>query len=192
METTPAYELLRIFASPLVAITSHWQGKSNGMISDAAIRASISPRVPRLSVYVHRWHLSHEYIWKSGRLTVHLLHQGQLELVHQLGFVSGRKQDKLADVPHRPGLEQVPLLADCYAAFECRVLNAMDTGYSTLFFGEVLATHRGTGETPLTAEWFRANMPAAWKADSDRNYREAQDYIDSHTAIASRPWPGPA
>jgi flavin reductase (DIM6/NTAB) family NADH-FMN oxidoreductase RutF len=68
MKTDPAYELLREFASPVVAITSAWGGRTNGMISDSAVRASISPKVPRLAVQVHKWHLSHEFIWQSGLL----------------------------------------------------------------------------------------------------------------------------
>ena len=69
------------------------------MISDSAVRASISPNVPRLSVYIHKWHFSHDMIWNSGRFALHLLHRGQLDLVHRLGFVSGRDRDKLADDP---------------------------------------------------------------------------------------------
>lgn len=191
MNPDSAYELLRLFASPVVAITSAWQGRTNGMISDSAVRASISPRVPRLSVYIHRWHLSHEYIWGSGRFTMHLLHTGQLPLVHQLGFVSGRERDKLADIPHRAGAAGVPVLADCYAAFECQVINTMDTGYSTHFLAEVTATHRGPGQELLTAPWLRANLPPGWRTAFESNYRQAQDYIDRHTTIDPRPWPGP-
>ena len=74
------------------------------MILDSAVRATISPEHPRLSVYIHKWHLSHELIWESGRFGAHLLHQGQFDLVHQLGFRSGKTvADKLAEVPHRIG-----------------------------------------------------------------------------------------
>jgi len=54
---------------------------------------------------------------------------------HRLGFASGRAPDKLAGVPHRPGALGAPVLDDCYAHFECRVANVMDTGSSTLFPG---------------------------------------------------------
>lgn len=191
MNTDSAYELLRLFASPVVAITSSLGGRGNGMISDSAVRASISPRMPRLSVYIHKWHLSHEFIWHSGRFTMHLLHIGQLGLVHQLGFVSGRDRDKMSEVPHRPGAEGVPILQDCYAAFECRVINTMDTGYATHFLADVTQTHRGTGDEILTASWLRQNLPPEWGEDFLRNYRQAQEYIDGHASIQDVRWPGP-
>jgi flavin reductase (DIM6/NTAB) family NADH-FMN oxidoreductase RutF len=190
METSDAYELLRQFASPVVAVTSCYAGRTNGMISDSAVRASISPRVPRLSVYIHKWHFSHDLIWNSGRFGLHLLHRGQLDLVHRLGFTSGRDEDKLAAVPHRTGLGGVPVLTDCYAAFECRVINTMDTGYATHYLGDVLEVHRGEGQEIMTPGWLRANMPQAWAADFLRNYRLAQEHIEKNSAIQDRRWTG--
>lgn len=191
MKTDPAYELLRLFASPIVAITSCWRGRANGMISDSVIRASISPNVPRLSVQIHKWHFSHDLIWNSGRLCVHLLHRGQLALVHQLGFVSGRNGDKLAQLKYRPGLAGVPILEDCVAAFEMRVLNTMDAGYATHFLGHVEAVHSTPSGEVLTAPWFRANLPPEWQDAWLANYRMAQESIEQHSAIEDRRWPGP-
>lgn len=192
MKTDATYELLRQFASPVVAITSRWEGRSNGMISDSVVRASISPNVPRLSVYIHKWHFSHDLIWKSGRLAIHLLDRSQLDLIHQLGFTSGRDGDKMASVPHRLGETGMPLLTDCYAAFELRVINTMDAGYATHFLGHVDASHRGPGTEILTAHWFRANIPPAWQTEWLANYRKSQEVIEANTAIQDRHWTGPA
>lgn len=192
MKTDATYELLRQFASPVVAITTAWRGRTNGMISDSVVRASISPNVPRLSVYIHKWHFSHDLIWNSGRLCIHLLHPGQLDLIHRLGFVSGRDEDKLAQIPHRTGETGIPVLSDCYAAFELRVINTMDAGYATHYLGHVDASHRGPGAEILTASWFRANIPPAWQPEWLANYRRAQDEIESNSAIQDRRWTGPA
>ncbi|HMU61517.1 MAG TPA: flavin reductase family protein [Gemmatimonadales bacterium] len=193
MLTNDSYELLRRLASPLVAVTSAHGGRTNGMILDSAIRASISPEHPRLSIYVHKWHLSHDLVWGSGRFGAHLLTQDQLELVHQLGFRSGREEhDKLATVPHRIGESGVPVLTECHAAFECRVINTMDAGPSTLFLGEVVATHAGNTGTLMTADYFRANLPAKWREEFLKNYREAQDRIRDLAAVNDvRRWGGP-
>lgn len=183
MESTPAYELLRTLASPVCALTSAEGGRVNGMILDSAVRASISPKVPRLAVYVHRWHLSHGMVARSGRFVLHLLHRGQLELVHRLGFRSGREGDKLAGVPHRLTPQGVPLLEDRWCAFECRVVNAMDAGAATCFLADVTATHPGAGGEVLTADWFRANLPAAWREAFLRNYADAQARIEATAEI---------
>lgn len=191
MLTDSAYELLRQLASPVVAITSSLQGAPNGMILDSAVRASISPQVPRLSVYVHKWHLSHEYIWKTGLYCLHLLRRDQFDLVYRLGFASGRERDKMAEVPHSNGGLGVPVLRECYAAFECRVVNTMDAGASTVFLADIIATGRGTGTEILTADFFRANLPEEWREGFAKNYRDAQERIAANAAIKVNPWPGP-
>jgi flavin reductase (DIM6/NTAB) family NADH-FMN oxidoreductase RutF len=174
------YELLRNLTSPVVAITSERGGKRNGMISDSAVRASIAPTIPRLSVYIHKFNFSHDLIFETGRFVLHLLRDDQFELVHRLGFESGRARDKLGDIPHHLGTLGVPVLDDCYAHCECRVANVMDTGSSTCFLGDVVAVGYGSAAGPtgrvMTAAQFRANMPAAWRADYDALLQAAQRF----------------
>jgi flavin reductase (DIM6/NTAB) family NADH-FMN oxidoreductase RutF len=180
LQPDPTYQLLRNLTSPVVAITAERKGKRNGMISDAAVRASIVPTVPRLSVYIHMFNYSHDMIFETGRFAVHLLHTKQLDLVHRLGFFSGRDQDKLSGIPHHLGTTGVPVLDECFAHFECTVANVMDTGSSTLFLGDVIAVGCGKaarleshGEL-LTATYFRSNMPAEWRIEYEAKLRDAQ------------------
>src|SRR2546430_4230672 len=125
MRPEETYQLLRNLTSPVVAITCERGGKRNGMISDSAVRASIVPAIPRVSVYIHKFNLSHDLIYETGRFALHLLRNDQFELIKRLGFTSGRARDKLADVPHHTGTLGVPVLDECYAHFECRVANVM-------------------------------------------------------------------
>src|SRR5256885_17259880 len=97
------YQLLRNLTSPVIALTSERKGKENGMISDAAVRASIVPTIPRLSVYIHKFNYSHDMIFETGRFGLHLLHTQQFDVVRRLGFASRRDQGKLAGIPHHPG-----------------------------------------------------------------------------------------
>ncbi len=179
------YQLLRHLTSPIVAVTSERAGKRNGMILDSAVRASIVPTIPRLSAYVHKFNLSHDLIFETGRFVLHLLREDQLELVHRLGFVSGRTRDKLADLPHRLGRLGAPVLDDCYAHFECRVVNAMDTGSSTCFLGDVIDVGHGAATAPrgavMTAAFFRANMPAGWRSDYEEHLAAAQRFAEARS-----------
>jgi len=174
------YQLLRNLTSPVVAVTAERRGKENGMISDAAVRASIVPSVPRLSVYIHKFNYSHDMIFETGRFGLHLLHTKQFDIVRRLGFFSGRDQDKLAGIPHHRGKLGVPMLDECFAHFECNVANVMDTGSSTLFLGDVVAVGRGAaaelepkGEL-LTASYFRNTMPAEWRLEYEAKLGDAQ------------------
>ena len=189
------YQLLRNLTSPVVAVTSERDGKENGMISDAAIRASIVPTVPRLSVYVHKFNFSHDLIFDTGRFVLHLLHTEQFDLIHRLGFVSGRDRDKLAEIPHRRGALGAPVLDDCYAHFECRVANVMDTGSSTLFLGDVVEVGFGAAKAPrgdvMTAAHFRSNMPAEWRKEYEGLLAAAQRFAaDTSRAITPVVWRG--
>jgi len=164
MDPTLSYELLRSFTTPVVAITALRGAKRNGMISDVAIRASIVPDVPRLMILVHKFNYSHDMIFETGRFALHALHRAQFELIGRLGFESGRDRDKLADVPHRIGdALGCPILEDCWAWFECRVINVMDTGSSTCFLGEAEDLGRGPGKELMTPGFLRANLPEAWR-----------------------------
>ena len=176
------YQLLRNLTSPVVAITSERKGKKNGMISDAAVRASIVPSVPRLSVYIHKFNHSHDMIFETGRFGLHLLHTRQLDVVRRLGFFSGRDQDKLAGIPHHKGKSGVPVLDECFAYFECSVANVMDTGSSTLFLGDVMAVGgpEPTAEL-LMASYFRSNMPAEWRVEYEAKLKEAQGYAEARS-----------
>ena len=176
----PTYQLLRNLTSPVVAVTSRRGDKTNGMILDSAVRASIVPSVPRISVYIHKFNYSHDIVYETGRYVLHLLHTKQFEIVRRLGFASGRDQDKLAGIPHHAGTTGLPVLDDCFAHFECEIANVMDTGSSTLFLGDVVAV--GCGALPglepkgelMTAGYFRSNMPPEWRSEYEVKLAEAQ------------------
>jgi flavin reductase (DIM6/NTAB) family NADH-FMN oxidoreductase RutF len=188
------YQLLRNLTSPILAITSERGGKENGMISDAGVRASIVPTVPRISVYIHKFNFSHDLIFDTGRFVVHLLHTKQFDVIHALGFVSGRDRDKLTAVPHRRGELGAPVLDDCHAHFECRVANVMDSGSSTLFLGDVAAVGFGAARAPtgdvMTAAYFRAHMPAEWRVEYEALLRAAQRSAETASrTIKHVAWP---
>ena len=107
MHPDQVYQLLRNLTSPVVAITAERAGKRNGMIADSAVRASIVPALPRVSVYIHKFNYSHDMIFDSGRFVLHLLRDDQFELIRRLGFASGsgktalkRRSVRLAKLVH--------------------------------------------------------------------------------------------
>jgi flavin reductase (DIM6/NTAB) family NADH-FMN oxidoreductase RutF len=179
------YQLLRNLTSPIVAVTSERAAKRNGMILDSAVRASIVPTIPRLSIYVHKFNLSHDMIFETGRFVAHLLREDQLDLVHRLGFVSGRTKDKLADVPHHIGRLGAPVLDDCHAHFECRIVNTMDTGSSTCFLGDVTDVGHGAATAArgsvMTAAYFRAHIPEGWRKDYEEHLTAAQRFAEERS-----------
>lgn len=174
MDPTDTYELLRNLTCPVVAITCRRGDKLNGMISDNAIRASIVPDIPRVAAFIHKFNYSHDMIFETGRFNLHILHAGQFDVIHTLGFFSGRDRDKLTGIPHHLGAGGCPVLEDCYASFECELINVMDTGSSTCFLGEATAVHRGPGAEVMTSAYMRAHMPPEWGEPYVAHLAEAQ------------------
>ena len=188
----PIYTLLRHLTSPVVAITTSAGGVRNGMIVNSAQRASLVPKIPRISIYVSKTNFSHDLVYRGGIFTLHLLRNDQWNVIWRLGFESGRNGDKLDGLQLIEGKTGCPILADCVAGFECQVVNAMDTGASTFFLGEVVNVHTGVEGPLMTSEFFRKNMPVDRAAQYEYNLKAAAAQLEQLTGQIDREkvWPG--
>lgn len=188
----PLYQLLRHLTSPVVAVTTSAGGRRNGMISNSAQRASLVPSMPRLSLYVSKINLTHDLIYASGVFGLHLLRSDQWDLIWRLGLESGRTRDKLEGLELRTGETGCPLLVDVRAAFECRVVNAMDAGAATFFLGDVVSVHEGPEAPVMTSDYFRANMDEEKKRIYEEKLDEAQRILEPLArTVEPKAWPGP-
>lgn len=188
----PLYQLLRHLTSPVVAVTTSAGGRRNGMISNSAQRASLVPSMPRLSLYVSKINLTHDLIYASGVFGLHLLRNDQWDLIWRLGLESGRTRDKLDGLELRTGETGCPLLVDVRAAFECRVVNAMDAGAATFFLGDVVSVVEGADAPVMTSDYFRANMDAEKKRIYEAKLDEAQRVLEPLAqSVERKVWPGP-
>ncbi|MBI4544712.1 MAG: flavin reductase, partial [Gemmatimonadetes bacterium] len=176
MEDT--YALLQHLTLPLVALTSSASGRGNGMIANSAQRASLVPGLPRLSVYISKTNWTHELVYASGVFAVHLLRCDQWDVVHRLGLQSGRELDKLAGLELVCGKTGCPILVDAFAAFECRVINAMDAGASTFFLGDIVSVRQGTPGPIMSSEYFRSHVPDKLRVLYESRLARAQEQLE--------------
>ena len=175
--------------SPIAAVTSQWQGKSNVQIAVAIAAASIVPHMPRVVVQIYKSNHSHDMIYRSGAFALNFLRPDQLQLIKDFGLVSGRDGDKLAGVPFEARGSGSPLLQECWGFLDCRVVNAMDGGDMTCFLGEVLEGDTITDGDPLWWRDARRLIPAEWNEEWDRKI--AEDIKHSETTMGSidySPW----
>lgn len=180
MDAETTYRLLRHLASPIVVVTSAWNGVANAMVSNSALRASLTPAHPRLLVLISKRNFTHHLILHSRAFGLHLLRTDQMEIVWRFGFFSRREREKLLPGEWETRRTGSPILKDALAFFDCRVEMAVDTGPSTLFLGQVVECgplHEG----PLmTASHFRTSMPAAWRPLYEAQLREAQHFAEEY------------
>lgn len=194
LEGLELYQLLRSLTLPVVAVTTSAEGRGNGMIANSAQRASLVPSLPRLSLYISKTNFTHDLVYRSGVLGVHLLRTGQWELIRRLGLRSGRDDDKLAQLETFRGPETgCPLLSDVYAAFECRVLNAMDAGAATFFLADVVSVRAPADGDVMTSSYFREHLPPDVRREYEARLADAQSYLleIAGTVDRGRVWHGP-
>src|SRR2546426_9124177 len=124
-------------------------------------------------------------IFERGPCVLHLLREARLALARGLGLVGGRPGDRGGGAPHRLGRLGAPVLDECFAHFECRVANVMDTGSSTCFLGDVMEVGHGAATAPrgavMTAAYFREHMPAGWRKDYEDHLKEAQRFAEERS-----------
>ena len=162
--------------SPIAAVTSRWQERSNVQIAVAISAASIVPEKPRVILQIYKTNHSHGMIYNSGAFALNFLRLDQLDLIKSFGFVSGRDQEKLKDVSFRLGEAGNPLLLECWGYLDCRVVNAMDGGDMTCFLADVVdgdilgdaSGDTGVREPPLWWREARRRLPAEWMEEWDR------------------------
>ncbi|MCI0455007.1 MAG: flavin reductase family protein [Candidatus Dadabacteria bacterium] len=148
--------------SPVVAITSSWQGRVNAQIAVTVVTASIVHSIPRLLVGIWKGNYTHELIINSRALAVHLLRRDQLEVVKNFGFYTGRDREKLRSVSYDKGVTGSPILRDAHSYADCRVINAMDGGDMTAFLVTVLDGGILSGGEWMTLDYFYYAAPPEW------------------------------
>jgi uncharacterized repeat protein (TIGR04076 family) len=119
----------------VVVITTRQGEKINGMSACWVNRSADQPFLFAASIW--KQNLSHEMIRQSGIFAVHVLRSDQVQLARHFGKQSGRQVDKFAAVSYHTGKTGAPILTDCLAYLDCRVVSSTDSGDHTIFSGQV-------------------------------------------------------
>lgn len=156
----------------LYIVTSHFDGKLNGQITDALMQVTAFP--PRVAVSINKSELTHEYITQSGVFGVSVLgRSADLKFIGLFGFNSGRNIDKLAQVKYKIGETGCPLVTEnVVACFEAGVLNALDLDSHTLFTADVLNAETVSDGDILTYRYYTQNMKGKVSKNSPSYHAE--------------------
>ncbi len=130
---------IRLLPWPVTLIGACHEGKHNVMTASWVCQVSFRPLLVMLSIAPERY--TYGLIEKSGEFVVSILTEDQAEVADFCGSRSGRNVDKISalGLKTRPGQAvKVPVLEDCLANIECRVVAAHPAGDHVLFVGEVV------------------------------------------------------
>jgi uncharacterized repeat protein (TIGR04076 family) len=134
-EVTQIDRVFDQFVRGVFVITTRWGEKRNGMAAAWVSRSAEQPFLLMASVW--KKNLTHDLIKESGIFAVHVLRSDQVKVARHFGKQSGRDVDKFASVPYRVAETGSPILTDCLAYLDCRVLSTTESGDHTIFLGDI-------------------------------------------------------
>ena len=123
--------------------------------------SSLDPAMPKVTLSLNSHHYTTQLIEQSGALGLHLLRPDQSDVAWGFGLRSGRETDKFAGLKLTVGTTGSPILTDCLASLECRVLRKIEVGDRLYFWCEVVA-----GNPPAERRAALANTALLAKATS--------------------------
>ncbi len=109
-------------------------GAHNAFTAAWVMQASFDPLLLVLSI--NPQHASYALLKQSGAFSVNVLKKGQLELATH--FAQPAQADKLASIAWTEGQTGAPLLQECLAWFECRLISETPAGDHVLALGQVI------------------------------------------------------
>ncbi len=124
----------------VVLVTSKHENRED--ITPIAWNIPLSHNPMLVGISVSNKHFSNHLIEQSGEYVINVPDTSLVSKVSYCGSVSGRDVDKF----EKSGLNQtapkavsVPLITECFAHIECKVVQKLKVGDHTFFVGEVLA-----------------------------------------------------
>jgi len=142
-------QVLQLVDREIWIVTAAANGRATGLVATWASAASIDPRQPMVVIGLAPNHFTTELITASGGFALHLLARRHLDLVWRFGLASGRATDKFAGLSYHGGLSESPILADCLAWLDCRVVDQYDAGDRLYFWADVVDGLRLGDHMPL-------------------------------------------
>ncbi|MBI3978051.1 MAG: flavin reductase [Chloroflexi bacterium] len=123
------------FATGITIVTSRSGETVRGMTVNAFCSVSLEP--PLVLVCINHQAPTHDLIRQSRAFAVNVLTALQRDLSERFG---GKMPDeeRFVGLDHAPGPTGSPLIADCLAHLDCRVVAAHEAGDHTIFVGEVV------------------------------------------------------
>lgn len=128
--------VLRMFTYGLYAVGVAEGGERNMFTANWISQVSFDP--PLVALSVENDGHSIDLIRRSGVFAVSVFASEQREQAGLLGKRWKLRPNKIDDVAYRLGVTGCPILEDGLGAIECRILDRMEAGDSTLFLAEVI------------------------------------------------------
>jgi flavin reductase (DIM6/NTAB) family NADH-FMN oxidoreductase RutF len=130
---------------PIVLVSSTHAGERNLMTMGWHMMLGFSPA--RFGCYIWEGNHSFEMIRRSGECVINLPTADLIDTVVAIGNHTGTEGDKFERfglTPTKASKVAAPLVAECYANFECKLADASQIDRHGLFIWDVVKAHVAT------------------------------------------------
>jgi len=140
-----------LIKSGVFVVTLKSKGIVNAYTAAWVIRVSEVPTMIQIAV----WKENYSFLLTRDcdYFSVHILGIGQQEVARHFGQNSGRDMDKLAGFETKIGVSGLPILEDCVAHLECKVIFRQQFGDHMVLVGEVIASEIHRKINPLIYDY---------------------------------------
>lgn len=152
----PVSEIRRfIEPGPIVLVSSAWKGKANIMTMGWHMVMEFKPSL--IGCYIWTENHSFEMIRKSKECVINIPTLNIAKTVVEIGNCSGKevnKFEKFSLTAEPANKVKAPLIKECYANLECKLIDSSLINKYSLFIFEVVKAHvAGTPKFPKTIHY---------------------------------------
>ena len=139
--------VMRRWVNGVTIVTTRLGDAVHGLTVSGFTGVSLDPPLVMVSI----GHNQHSYAWirDSGCFAVNFLRADQADLSDLFAGRIADVADRFAGVAYRFEASGAPILEECLAWFDCRVVAAHGVGDHTLYIGESLAADVASDAAPL-------------------------------------------
>jgi flavin reductase (DIM6/NTAB) family NADH-FMN oxidoreductase RutF len=142
----------RHLVHPVTLISSSDGEREN--VATMAWVSAVSTEPPLLMVAVNPKRFSHDLVLASREFAILVLSNLQKELATLAGTISGRKTNKweldpFSRLKRKAEKIKAPVMNECRAILECKLVNHITAGDHTLFIGEIVSSEIDQNVQPL-------------------------------------------
>ena len=127
---------IRKIRNGVFVVTFNLDGKNYGMTTAWVNRASFKPNMLMVSIGKNR--KGGEEILEAEVFCVNILGEDHLEIGRHFGFTNGKNVNDFNDIELKEMENGSPVLKNCVAAVECKLVKKVDAGDHMILFGEIL------------------------------------------------------
>lgn len=139
----PVSEIRRFLEpGPIILVSSAWKGKTNIMTMGWHMVLGFEPSL--VGCYIWDADYSYDMVRKSRECVINIPTVDMATTVVRIGNTSGRDIDKFREFKLTPSPAKevsAPLIAECYANFECRLVDSSLIKKYGIFIFEVVKGH---------------------------------------------------